>query len=240
MITALKSPPCWKHFFNQQKKKSYWSKLDHFLTHETREYTVFPEKENIFKSFDFVSPKNLKVVILGQDPYVNEGEATGLAFGVPEGIKKVPPSLKNIFKEIESEYGKSPSSTDLTGWAMQGVLLLNTVLTVREGQRNSHANFGWEFFMDEVFNELSTLNQPIVFLLWGGSAEKFSVKVTNPHHLVLKSAHPSPLSVYRGFFGCNHFKDTNKFLRSHHLGEVEWIHSGTQKKIIKEIQGELF
>ena len=164
----------------------------------------------------------MKVVILGQDPYHEEGQAHGLAFSTPEG-HPIPRSLKNIFKEIESEYGYPiPDSGCLESWAKQGVFLLNTVLTVEEGNANSHSKCGWQTFTDNVIKILNNQKQPIVFLLWGKQAELKKELITNPNHLVLISAHPSPFSARRGFFGSNHFKLANEFLKENNLEEINW------------------
>ena len=172
---------------------------------------------------EFLCPiDNVKVVILGQDPYHEEGQAHGLAFSTPEG-HSIPRSLKNIFKEIESEYGYPiPDSGCLESWAKQGVFLLNTVLTVEEGNANSHSKCGWQTFTDNVIKILNNQKQPIVFLLWGKQAELKKELITNPNHLVLISAHPSPFSARRGFFGSNHFKLANEFLKENNLEEINW------------------
>ena len=184
--------------------------------------TIYPPKEEIFNAFKLCPIDNVKVVILGQDPYHEEGQAHGLAFSTPEG-HSIPRSLKNIVKEIESEYGYPiPDSGCLESWAKQGVFLLNTVLTVEEGNANSHSKCGWQTFTDNVIKILNNQKQPIVFLLWGKQAELKKELITNPNHLVLISAHPSPFSARRGFFGSNHFKLANEFLKENNLEEINW------------------
>ena len=184
---------------------------------------VYPPQENQFKAFALTPPKAVRVVILGQDPYHEEGQAHGLAFSVPKGIR-IPPSLRNIYKERESDLGIPPSSHgDLTHWAEQGVLLLNTVLTVEAGKANSHSGFGWQWFTDGVVTSLSRLEQPIAFLLWGAQAWKKEPLITSAYpRMILKSAHPSPLSAYRGFYGSKPFSRANEFLVQHGESVIDW------------------
>jgi uracil-DNA glycosylase len=177
---------------------------------------------DIFNALKFTSFEDTKVVIIGQDPYHGVGQAHGLCFSVKKGVVP-PPSLKNIFKELASDIGKEiPSHGELTDWAKQGVLLLNAVLTVREGQPTSHAKMGWETFTDRVISELNKKETPVVFLLWGAYAQKKAEIITNPIHKKLISVHPSPLSASRGFFGCKHFSKTNQLLKNAGLGEINW------------------
>ena len=177
---------------------------------------------DIFNALKFTSYENTRVVILGQDPYHGEGQAHGLCFSVKPGVK-FPPSLKNIFKELNDEYGiKEPSSGELTGWAKQGVLLLNTTLTVREAAPASHKGRGWETLTDRIISLMNEKIEPVVFILWGGHARAKKALITNPRHLILESAHPSPLSAYNGFFGCGHFKLANEFLEKNAQAAVDW------------------
>jgi uracil-DNA glycosylase len=183
---------------------------------------VFPACEDVFRALQLVDLDDVRVVILGQDPYHGDGQANGLAFAVRSGIP-IPPSLRNIFKEIASDFASpAPSGTTLEGWARQGVLLLNTVLTVRAHEAFSHRGKGWEELTDEVIRSLNARSRPIVFMLWGSPSQKKELLITNKQHLVLKAAHPSPLSAHRGFFGCRHFSMANSFLRSSGL-EIDWF-----------------
>ncbi len=183
--------------------------------------TIYPAMENIFNALNAVKYEDVKVVIIGQDPYHEPNQAHGLAFSVQDGIE-LPPSLVNIYKEIESDVGVTCQKTgNLTRWATQGVLLLNTSLTVRRGQANSHRGKGWETFTNEVIKLLSKRSDPMVFILWGSNAQSFESQIEK-HHLVLKCPHPSPLSAYRGFFGCKHFSKTNEFLSSHGKTPINW------------------
>ena len=212
----------WQLFFAQERAKPYFAELDAFVTAAVAERTVYPAPENIFAAFRACPAASVRAVILGQDPYHEPGQAMGLSFSVPDGCK-APPSLRNIFKELEAELGPGCAAhTDLTLWARQGVLLLNTVLTVREGQPNSHKGMGWEQFTDRIIQLLNERQQPMVFLLWGGNARSKARLITNPAHLVLQCAHPSPLSAYNGFFGCRHFSKTNEFLVSRGMKPIDW------------------
>lgn len=212
----------WQSLFAQERAKPYFAELDAFVTAAAAEKTVYPAPENIFAAFRACPASSVRVVILGQDPYHEPGQAMGLSFSVPDGCK-APPSLRNIFKELESEFGPGCAAhTDLTPWAQQGVLLLNTVLTVRAGQANSHKGKGWEQFTDDVIRLLDQREEPVVFLLWGNNAKAKKALIQHPQHLVLTAAHPSPLSAYHGFFGCKHFSKANAFLREHGLPEIDW------------------
>ena len=202
----------WNEFIEEQKKLSYFQKLMEKVDFEYQNYVVYPEKTCIFKSFDLTNISDVKVVLLGQDPYHEPNQAMGLSFSVYKN-NKIPKSLINIYKELNSDLGISiPTHGDLTSWAKEGVLLLNTILTVREHEALSHQNIGWEIFTDNVIKFLNTLDQPIVFLLWGSQAAKKTSLLNNPKHLVITSAHPSPLSAYRGFFGSKPFSKINNFL----------------------------
>ena len=213
----------WENLFITEFAKPYFVNLKQFLLNEYATKTVYPPKPLILNAFDNTAYDNVKVVILGQDPYYNPGQAMGMSFSVPDGVA-VPKSLQNMFKEIEDDTGK-PSAIvggNLTPWANQGVLLLNTVLTVVAGRPNSHKGMGWETFTDAVIEQLNKRNKPTVFLLWGRNAYEKRALITNPSHLVLTAAHPSPLSAFNGFFGCKHFSKTNDFLRAHGESEIVW------------------
>lgn len=200
----------------------YAEQLRPFVENEYETQQVFPEKRRIYRALELTPLNRVKAVILGQDPYHEPGQAHGLAFSVQDGVT-IPPSLKNIYREISDEYGyEMPSTGNLERWAKQGVLLLNTVLTVRAHQANSHAGHGWETLTDAILKELNEQNQPIVFMLWGAPAQKKEKLLTNKDHLVLKTSHPSPLSVYRGFRGCGHFKMCNEFLVEHGWDPINW------------------
>ena len=206
-----------KDRFNQDYKRSLFS----WLEEEYATKTIFPPKEKIFNALNFANPENVKVVIIGQDPYHTYGQADGLAFSCHNGTPQ--PSLKNIFKEINADLGlEMSSSTDLTPWATQGVMLLNTSLTVIEHLPASHSNKLWHKFTTEIVKILNEQNQPIVFLLWGNHAKSFLPLLNNHNHLVLTSAHPSPFSAYNGFFGCKHFSKCNDFLVSKGLTPINW------------------
>ena len=213
----------WNELIGRESQKPYYAEvLTPFVEQEYASGEVYPEKNNIFRAFELTPLQNVKAVILGQDPYHEPGQAHGLAFSVPDGIA-IPPSLRNIYEEIRTEYGyEPPTSGNLESWAKQGVLLLNTVLTVRAHEANSHAGHGWEKFTDSVLKELSHQKHPLVFMLWGGNAQKKASLIDNPAHLVLKTSHPSPLSVYRGFRGCGHFRMCNAFLSANGLTPIDW------------------
>lgn len=186
------------------------------------EKTIYPLKENIFNAFKFTSYENVKVVIVGQDPYHGEGEAHGLSFSVQDNIK-IPPSLQNIYKELYNDLGIPPKKTgNLTGWAKEGVLLLNSTLTVEKDKANSHQGLGWQYFTDYVIKVLNLSENPIVFILWGNFARSKKVLITNPKHLILESPHPSPFSAYNGFFGSKPFSKTNDFLIKNNIKPIDW------------------
>ncbi len=212
----------WDGLLDSEFKKDYYLSLREFLKQEYFTRKIFPPMNDIFNALKYTSYENVKVVILGQDPYHGEGQAHGLCFSVKEGVA-LPPSLKNIFKELYSEYGiPSPGSGELTGWAKQGVLLLNTTLTVREGSPASHKRQGWEILTDKIISLINEKADSVVFMLWGSHARAKKALITNPRHLVLECAHPSPLSAYNGFFGCGHFKRANEHLKEIGLSEIDW------------------
>lgn len=212
----------WDTLLCDEFKKDYYLKLREFLKSEYSSRRVYPHMNDIFNALRYTSYKNTRVVILGQDPYHGFGQAHGLCFSVKAGVPH-PPSLKNIFKELESELGiPTPESGELVGWAKQGVLLLNTTLTVREGSPQSHKGRGWEILTDRIISIINEKQTPVVFMLWGGNARAKKSLITNPKHLVLECAHPSPLSAYAGFFGCGHFASANDFLSKNSLLPIDW------------------
>jgi len=212
----------WKSQLAEEFQKPYFEQLTGFVKSEYQNHTVYPPGKEIFRAFDECDFSDVKVVILGQDPYHGPGQANGLCFSVHEGVR-VPPSLVNIFKEIKADLGKPiPTSGELERWAEQGVLLLNATLTVRSGSPGSHQNKGWETFTDAVIKKISDDKQNVVFLLWGAYAQKKGEIIDRNKHLVLMSAHPSPFSADRGFFGCKHFSKANAYLKSKGLKEIEW------------------
>ena len=213
----------WDEILKGEFDKPYYRQLRAFLKQEYTSRTVYPPMNDIFNALRYTSFENTKVVILGQDPYHEPGQAHGLCFSVKEGTLP-PPSLINIYKEIKNDLGidNPPDYGELTGWAKQGVLMLNTVLTVRRGQANSHKGKGWEQFTDRVISELNNKITPVVFLLWGANARVKAQIITNPIHIKLSCAHPSPLSAYNGFFGCKHFSKTNEILVRNGLTPIDW------------------
>lgn len=212
----------WDEILKDEWQKPYYINLRGFLKSEYSSKTIYPNMNDIFNALKYTSFKDTKVVIIGQDPYHGIGQAHGLCFSVQKGVP-FPPSLRNIFKELESDVGKEiPSHGELTDWAKQGVLLLNAVLTVREGLPTSHAKMGWETFTDRVISELNKKETPVIFLLWGAYAQKKAEIITNPIHKKLMSVHPSPLSASRGFFGCKHFSKTNALLENAGMSPINW------------------
>ncbi len=212
----------WDEILAEEFKKDYYLKLREFLKYEYSHYTVYPNMNDIFNSLKYADYNGLKAVIIGQDPYHEPNQAHGLAFSVKKG-NPIPPSLQNIYKELESDLNiPAASHGELTCWAKQGVLLLNNALTVRKGQANSHRGKGWEQLTDAIIAKVNQKPQPIVYLLWGANAREKTKLINNPKHLVLTAAHPSPLSAYNGFFGCKHFSKANKFLRDNGVGEIDW------------------
>lgn len=211
----------WYELLKTEFNKTYYKELENFLKKEYETKTIYPKPENVFNAINQVPLDRIKVVIIGQDPYHEPNQAHGLSFSVENGVE-LPPSLKNIFKEIESELGIHNTNGNLIKWAKQGVLLLNTVLTVEKGKANAHKGKGWENITTEIVKKVNELPSPVVFLLWGSQAQKFAEVLNNPSHLVLKCAHPSPLSAYNGFFGCNHFRIANGFLVKNGLTPIDW------------------
>ncbi len=212
----------WDDILANEFKKEYYLKIREFLKAEYSTRTIFPPMHDIFNALKYTSFSDTRVVILGQDPYHQVGQAHGLSFSVRRGVK-IPPSLVNIYKELNADIGmKIPSHGELSSWANQGVLLLNATLTVREGQANSHQRIGWSIFTDEIIKILNTSNKPIVFILWGGNARSKKSYITNKNHLIIESAHPSPLSAYNGFFGSRPFSRANDFLTKHGLAPINW------------------
>ena len=218
----VKIDQSWKQHLQTEFDKPYFKTLTDFVKEEYAHGPVYPPGRLIFNAFDLCPFDKVKVVIIGQDPYHEPGQAHGLCFSVNDGVP-FPPSLRNIFKEISDDLGKPvPASGDLTRWARQGVLLLNATLTVRAGQAGSHQGRGWEEFTDAVIKELNASRDGLVFILWGGYAKKKGAMIDRSRHLVLSSAHPSPLSAYNGFFGNHHFSLTNKWLAEHGESPIEW------------------
>lgn len=212
----------WKLYLNEEFEKEYYKNLRNILKKDYLIKTVYPHMENIFNALHLTSFENTKVVILGQDPYHQKGQAHGLSFSVNKGIK-IPPSLVNIYKELNEDLGLYiPNNGFLEKWALQGVLLLNTTLTVLESLPNSHQDIGWSIFTDKVISVLNKKETPVVFILWGKNAISKEKLITNKNHLILKSVHPSPLSASRGFFGTKPFSKTNEFLRKNGLAEIDW------------------
>ncbi len=212
----------WDQVMSGEFEKDYYKKLRAFLKSEYSSKTIYPDMHDIFNAQKYTPYEKVKAVIIGQDPYHGAGQAHGLCFSVKKGIQP-PPSLINIFKEINSDLGiQPPSHGELTDWAKQGVLLLNTALTVREAQPNSHKGMGWEIYTDTVIKKLNERETPIVFILWGANAKSKTALITNPIHKILTSAHPSPLSAYNGFFGCRHFSKCNEFLISKGMEPINW------------------
>lgn len=222
MSIDVKIAPSWKSKLSQEFQKPYFEQLIQFVKQEYQAGMVYPPGKEIFRAFDCVDFDDIKVVIIGQDPYHGPGQANGLCFSVHEGVT-MPPSLKNIFKEIQNDLGKPiPKNGELERWANQGVLLLNATLTVKASSPGSHQNKGWETFTDAVIRQISDQKSNIVFLLWGAYAQKKGEIIDRNKHLVLMSAHPSPFSADRGFFGCKHFSKANEYLKSKGIKEIDW------------------
>lgn len=212
----------WDKYLKEEYEKTYFKDLMKFVDEEYETKTVYPPKNEIFNAFKYTPYENVKVVILGQDPYHEEGQAEGLSFSVKNEIGR-PPSLQNIFKELESDLGiKVSNNNSLAPWAFEGVLLLNSVLTVLKGTAASHANKGWETFTDDVIKIINEKDTPVVFILWGNYARSKKSLITNKRHLVLESPHPSPFSAYHGFFGSRPFSKTNEFLKKNGIKEINW------------------
>jgi len=222
MSAEVKIADSWKEKLEKEFQKGYFAQLTRFVRNEYQSQTVYPPGKEIFRAFDCCSFEQVKVVIIGQDPYHGPGQANGLCFSVREGVRQ-PPSLQNIFKEIRNDLGKPiPASGDLERWARQGVLLLNATLTVRASSAGSHQNKGWEIFTDAAIKTISDEKANVVFLLWGAYAQRKGEVIDRTKHLVLMSAHPSPFSADRGFFGCKHFSKANDYLKSKGLKEIDW------------------
>lgn len=212
----------WADVLSGEFKKPYYRQLYQTVVSEYKTKQIFPAPDDLFNAFHLTPLSQVKVVILGQDPYHNDGQAHGLCFSVKPDVA-IPPSLQNIYQELHEELGLSiPNNGYLEKWARQGVLLLNTVLTVQAHRANSHQGIGWEQFTDAVIRIVDSQDRPIVYLLWGGPARRKKEMLHNPKHLILEAPHPSPLSAYRGFFGCGHFKRTNEFLTEHGLEPIDW------------------
>ena len=212
----------WDNILEGEFDKEYYRKLRAFLKNEYATHTIHPDMHDIFNALRWTPYSDVKVVILGQDPYHEVGQAHGLAFSVQKGIK-IPPSLLNMYKELNTELGcYIPNNGYLEKWARQGVLLLNSSLTVRDGAANSHRNKGWEIFTDRVVELLNQREDPVIFLLWGNNAKEKTQIITNPQHYILTSVHPSPLSASRGFFGCGHFKKANELLIRNSKTPIDW------------------
>ncbi|MGI5960254.1 MAG: uracil-DNA glycosylase [Massiliimalia sp.] len=212
----------WDELLKDEFQKEYYQKLRKILAHEYKTQTVYPDMYDIFNALKYTAYQDVKVVILGQDPYHGPGQAHGLCFSVKRGVK-APPSLMNVFAEIQSDLGiQPPSHGELTSWTRQGVLLLNTVLTVREHSPNSHKDIGWQIFTDRIIELLNQREKPIVFLLWGANAKSKTALITAPQHKILSCAHPSPFSARNGFFGCRHFSKANAFLAEHGMTPIDW------------------
>lgn len=212
----------WDEIIGEEFQKPYYLRLREFLKQEYARGRVFPEKQNIFNALKTTPYNQVKAVIIGQDPYHEVGQAHGLCFSVQKGCA-IPPSLRNMYKELYDDLGIVPAiHGELTSWARQGVLLLNAVLTVREGSANSHKGMGWETFTDEIIKTLNERKTPIAFILWGANAKSKAQFITSPHHKVFTAAHPSPLSAYNGFFGCRHFSKVNTFLSENDIVPIDW------------------
>lgn len=212
----------WDQILDGEFEKEYYQKLRNFIAHEYKTTTIYPDMYDIFNALKYTPYQDVKVVILGQDPYHGPNQAHGLCFSVKKGVTP-PPSLQNIFMELHHDIGCTiPTHGELTKWTKEGVLLLNTVLTVRRGQANSHAGKGWEILTDEIIRKLNARKEPIVFLLWGKNAKAKTSLITNPSHLILSCSHPSPYSADYGFFGCRHFSKANAFLKEHGKAPIDW------------------
>jgi uracil-DNA glycosylase len=220
----MSSSQTWQEIIRQQQSQSYFQQINDFVEQQRRDgKVVYPPENQVFSAFDMTPFEDVRVVILGQDPYHGAQQAHGLAFSVLPGVK-IPPSLRNMYKELadDIEGFEAPTHGYLESWAQQGVLMLNTVLTVEEGKAHSHAKCGWETFTDHIISQLNERAEPIVFLLWGAHAQKKGQAIDEKKHFVLSAPHPSPLSARRGFFGCKHFSQTNELLKSQNLPAIDW------------------
>jgi uracil-DNA glycosylase len=214
-------PNDWRQFLDAEREKPYFKKLENFVAEEQKRYTIFPPAEKIFNALKLTSYKDTRVLLLGQDPYIKKGQAHGLCFSVEDKSQPIPPSLRNIYKELRDDVGVTPPNhANLTSWAAQGILMLNVVLTVREGQSNSHKNKGWEIFTDEIIRLVSDKQEPVVFVLWGKPAQKKIPLINTERHVIVQGAHPSPLA--RGFIGSRPFSKINQALRDANRGEIDW------------------
>lgn len=211
----------WEQIFREIKQKYNYSAMDEFLEKEYATKTIYPVRENIYNAFKFTPFDSVKVVIIGQDPYHGPNQAHGLAFSVMDG-EKLPPSLRNMYQELESDLGVKRQTGELTGWAYEGVLLLNNVLTVRAHEAHSHKGIGWEQFTTEIVKAIAQYKENVVFILWGKPAQKLMPLIDTSKHKVIKSVHPSPLSAYRGFFGSKPYSETNAYLVEHNKGPIDW------------------
>lgn len=211
----------WDEILHEEMKKSYFKYIKDFVKEERLSKTIFPPAQDLFNAFKLSDFKDIKVVILGQDPYHGEKEAMGLSFSVRRGVR-TPPSLRNIFKELHDDLGINRIDTDLSDWANRGVFLLNTVLTVEKDKANSHKDIGWEIFTDYVIKQINDKLDNVVFILWGRQARDKKRMITNPNHYIIESAHPSPLSAYNGFFGSKPFSKTNEYLKKNNKKEINW------------------
>lgn len=211
----------WDIVLQDEMKKDYFRTLGTFVKHEYANKKIFPSYSHIFDALRYADYDHVKVVILGQDPYHGDGEAHGLSFSVQEGVRR-PPSLNNIFKELYNDLGIIRTRNDLSDWAKQGILLLNSIMTVERDKPLSHKDKGWEIFTDMIIKKLNEREKPVIFVLWGSYARSKKVYITNPQHYIIESVHPSPLSASRGFFGSKPFSKINSFLREHELGEIDW------------------
>ena len=218
----IKTGNDWEEILKEETEKEYFKELCKKVEEEYENFTIYPAKENIFASLKYTAYKDVKVLLLGQDPYHGENQAHGLCFSVLDGVLK-PPSLLNMMKELKSDLGiEIPDTGCLIPWAEQGVLLLNTVLTVREGQPNSHKNLGWTRFTDKIISALNERHDPVIFILWGANAKEKLGLITNPNHFVLEAPHPSPLSASKGFFGSRHYSKVNLILERLGKTPIDW------------------
>lgn len=211
----------WDNVLHEEMQKSYFKYIKDFVKEERLSKTIYPPAQDLFNAFKLTDFNDIKVVILGQDPYHGEKEAMGLSFSVRRGVR-TPPSLRNIFKELKDDLNVDRTDTDLSDWAKQGVFLLNTVLTVEKDKANSHKDIGWEIFTDFVIKQINDRLDNVVFILWGRQARDKKRIITNPNHYIIESAHPSPLSAYNGFFGSKPFSKTNNYLKKHSKKEINW------------------
>lgn len=214
-------PASWQKHLNGEKEKPYFEKLENFVADEQAKHTIYPPADKIFTALDLTSYEDTKVLLLGQDPYIKAGQAHGLCFSVENKSERIPPSLRNIYKELKDDLGvEPPKHANLTTWAKQGILMLNVVLTVREGLSNSHKNKGWETFTDKIISLVSEKNEPVVFVLWGAHAQKKIPLIDQEKHKIVQGAHPSPLAT--GFLGSRPFSQINQILRETNQGEIDW------------------